>query len=153
MRSLIKLRTWVMPVFVLILSCMVYAGEPQKPVITGISRYNDYSVFSRDEFALIEDNYLRGIKSDNVGLQTSCAYFLGEMKSERAVIPLLSLVSNGKTEEARIIAGISLYKVHSHRGMYRLKYLSVHDNSSLARNVFEKIYLKYIMDKRTFKEI
>ena len=130
---------------------IVCASEPVKAA-GAISTYNDFSVFSEDKYNQIEENMLLGIKSNNTGLQTSCAYFLGEMKSDRAMIPLLRLVSKGKTEAARIIAALSLYKIESNIGMYRLKYLADTDESELAKRVFDKIYKKYVSDNYSFRD-
>ena len=133
---------------------IVFAIEPVKAASAkSTSTYNDFSVFSEDKYDQIEDNMLKGIKSDNTGLQTSSAYFLGEMKSDRAMIPLLRLVQNGETEEARIIAALSLYKIESNIGMYRLKHLAETDESELARQVFARIYQKYVIDKYSFREL
>jgi hypothetical protein len=115
--------------------------------------YNNYAILTDEEYHQVEQNLLTGIKSGNIGLQTSCAYFLGEMKSDRALIPLLKLVQNGVTEEARIIAALSLYKIESKIGMYRLKYLAETDESELARQVFARIYQKYVVDKYSFREL
>ena len=144
-------------VFVFILfalsTAFVFANEPVKAAsANSTSTYNDFSVFSEDKYDQIEENMLIGIKSDNTGLQTSCAYFLGEMKSDLALIPLLRLVRNGETEAARIVAALSLYKIESKIGMYRLKYLVESDDSELARRVFEIIYKKYVSDKYSFSE-
>ena len=115
--------------------------------------YNNYTILSDEEYNQVEQNLLAGIKSGNIGLQTSCAYFLGEMKSDRAMIPLLILVQNGETEEARIIAALSLYKIESKIGMYSLKYLAETDESEIARRVFGRIYQKYVVDKYSFREL
>jgi len=130
---------------------IVCAIEPVKAA-GATSTYNDFSVFSEDKYDQIEENMLLGIKSNNTGLQTSCAYFLGEMKSDRAMIPLLRLVSNGRTEATRIIAALSLYKIESNIGMYRLKYLAKTDDSELAKRVFDIIYKKYVSDNYTFTD-
>jgi len=133
---------------------IAFAIEPvQAASAKSTSTYNDFSVFSDDKYDQIEDNMLKGIKSDNTGLQTSCAYFLGEMKSDRAMIPLLRLVRNGGSEETRIIAALSLYKIESKIGMYRLKYLAKTDESELAKRVFDIIYKKYVSDKYSFTEL
>ena len=133
---------------------IVFAIEPVKAASAkSTSTYNDYSVFNEEKYDQIEDNLLAGIKSDNIGLRTSSAYFLGEMKSDRALIPLLKLVKNGETEEARIIAALSLYKIESKIGMYSLKYLAETDDSELARQVFTRIYKKYVFDKYSFREL
>ena len=115
--------------------------------------YNNYTILSDEEYHQVEQNLLAGIKSGNIGLQTSSAYFLGEMKSDLAMIPLLRLVRNGETEEARIIAALSLYKIESNIGMYRLKHLAETDESELARQVFARIYKKYAADRYSFREL
>ncbi|MGB5850451.1 MAG: hypothetical protein WBH40_18320 [Ignavibacteriaceae bacterium] len=133
---------------------IVFASGPVKAVSANSkSTYNDFSIFSEEKYDQIEENMLIGIKSGNNGLQTSCAYFLGEMKSDRAMIPLLRLVQNGETEAARIIAALSLYKIESKIGMYRLKYLAETDESELAKRVFDIIYKKYVSDKYSFSEL
>ena len=147
-----KNRLVLVPMLVLILSSMLYAKEPVKPAEYVASSYNNFTVFTEDKLALIEDNLLIGVKSKNPGLQTSCAYFLGEMKSSKAMIPLLRLTRTGATEEARIIAGLSLYKIHSKIGMYRLSGLSKSDESELVRRVFDRLYKKYVSDNYTFDE-
>jgi len=131
---------------------IVFANEPVIPArANSASTYNDFTVFSEEEYDQIEVNMLAGIKSDNTGLQTSCAYFLGEMKSDRAMIPLLKLVTNGKTEEARIIAALSLYKIESKIGMYRLKKLSeANEKSELVRKVFDRLYKVYVSKNYSF---
>jgi len=145
----------VLALIVIVLSTsIVFAVEPVKPAVASSkSTYNDFTVFSEEEYDQIETNMLIGIKSNNTGLQTSCAYFLGEMKSDRAMIPLLKLVTNGETEEARIIAALSLYKIQSKIGMYRLKGLAETDVSELARRVFDRIYKIYVSDKYSFREL
>jgi len=115
--------------------------------------YNNYAILSDEVFHQAEQNLLAGIKSDNIGLETSSAYFLGEMKSDKALIPLLRLVTKGETEEARIIAALSLYKIKSKIGMYRLKYLAETDESELVRHVFARIYQKYVADQYSFTEL
>jgi len=133
-------------------STIVFATEPVKSAKpTSTSTYNDFTIFSEEDYDQIEANMLAGIKTNNTGLQTSCAYFLGEMKSDRAMIPLLTLVTNGKTEEARIIAALSLYKIKSKIGMYRLKQLSeTYEESELVRKVFDRLYEIYVSKTYSF---
>lgn len=152
MRYLKKTRLILVPMLILILSSALFATEPPKAAKKTASTYNDFSVFSDDKYDQIEANMLAGIKSDNTGLQTSCAYFLGEMKSDMALIPLLKLVRNSSSEEARIIAALSLYKIKSKIGMYRLRGLSKTDKSELAKRVFDTIYKKYVSDNYSFRE-
>ena len=120
------------------------AGEPET------SRYSIYTVLTEQEYDNFEMNLLAGIKSDNIGLQTSSAYYLGELKSDKSMIQLLKLARYGNTEESRIIAGLSLYKIESDIGMYLLKSLRISDDSEIVRRTFDRIYKKYISDNRSF---
>jgi hypothetical protein len=72
------------------------------------------------------------------------------MKSGISLIPLLKLARNGVTEEERIIAGLSLYKIESNIGMHLLKGLSQSDESRRVRNIFSKIYKIYLSNNRSF---
>lgn len=153
MRCLMKTQLALVPILFVILSSAIFAAEPAKPVKFVASSYNNFSVFTEDKLSMIEENLLTGIKSKNSGLQTSCAYFLGEMKSDKALIPLLKLARDGNTEEAKIIAGLSLYKIKSHIGLHILKGRAKNDESELVRKVFDRIYKKYVSDKYSFGEM
>lgn len=135
---------------VMLFSAVLFALEPAKPAEYIIRAYNDFTAFPEEKLSVIEDNLLEGVKSSNVGLQTSCAYFLGEMKSDLALIPLLRLARNGKSEEARIIAGLSLYKIESHIGLHILKGRAKNDESELVRNSFDRLYKKYVSNEYSF---
>ncbi len=115
------------------------------------STYLDFSIFDKEQRDLIEENLMEGINSNNLGLQVSSAYFLGELKSRssKVIIPLLKLLRKGETEEARIIAAISLYKLDSGIGMYRLKWYSVHEENEVLRTKFQRIYNSYLLDKKS----
>jgi hypothetical protein len=130
-----------------------FAVDPNSPAKSENASANIYSYLSDDLFDKFETNLLVGINSKNSGLQTSCAYLLGEIKSSKAMIPLLRLATNGKTVEGRIIAGLSLYKIESDIGMYRLKWLAENDESELVRKVFKKVYMKYVSDHYSFEEL
>lgn len=150
MRHFNQLPTLTVFGLVLFFSAVLFALEPAKPANYLTSSYNNFSVFTEEKLSLIEDNLLNGIESDNTGLQTSCAYYLGEMKSDLALIPLLRLARKGKTEEARIIAGLSLYKIESHIGLHILKGRAKNDDSELVRKVFDRLYKKYLSNKYSF---
>ena len=61
-------------------------------------------------YEAIEANRLIGLASDNRGLRLSCAYYLGEMQSYNAVIPLMKILREGQTSEERVVAALSLVK-------------------------------------------
>lgn len=127
-----------------------FSAEPTGYSADTESKYNDFTKFSEDKYSTIEDNLLIGVRSENTGLKISSAYFLGEMKSGKSLIPLLKLARNGVTEEERIIAGLSLYKIESNIGMHLLKGLSQSDESRRVRNIFSKIYKIYLSNNRSF---
>jgi hypothetical protein len=132
------------------LNSLVFAdgGGPKKRKPTP-SSYTDYAFFSEEKYSQIEENYLVGLNSNNIGLRTSCAYFLGEMKSDKAIIPLLKLLRYGETEYSRIIAALSLYKIGSKIGIFRIKGLAETDKNEKVRRVLGRIYNTYIA-KRPF---
>ncbi len=73
------------------------------------------------EYHKIESNYLKGLDSDNPSLKVSCAYFLGELKSEKALIPLMDLFRNGQNDGAKLVAAWSLLKIGNPRGVNLVK--------------------------------
>lgn len=73
-------------------------------------------------YKTIEANYLEGLKSNNIGLRTSSAYFLGEMKSEKALIPLMKMFTDAKTSGEKLLAAWSLLKIGDSRGVYLVKH-------------------------------
>ena len=72
------------------------------------------------------------------------------MKQDKSLIDLLKLARSGKSEESRIIAGLSLYKIESDIGKYLLKSFRKSDDNEKVRRTFDRIYKKYISDKRSF---
>ena len=97
-----------------------------------------------EKYKIIEDNLLVGLQTDNLGLKVSAAYFLGEMKSERAVIPLMKMLKGNTTEEEKLIAALSLCKIKSEKGMFAVKQRIKFDDSERVQrlcNIFYKNYL------------
>lgn len=115
-------------------------------LISVLSAQSEYQS-SLCPYDLIEQNYLEGLKTDNCGLRTSCAYFLGEMKSTKAVIPLMELLNNCPKEEVRLIAALSLIKIGDKRGVYLVKRQSKFCDSERVRSMCERFYSAYVLDK------
>ena len=100
----------------------------------------------------IEDNLLAGLKEDNLGLNVSCAYMLGEMKSDRAVIPLMKMLRCEKDERAQLMAALSLMKIGDERGIFLIKRLAQFSDCERVKCMcarFTNVYLyeKYFKDK------
>lgn len=95
------------------------------------------------------ENLLRGVSSDNAGLRLSCAYYLGELKSEKALIPLMKMLRSDEKECNRIIAALSLFKLQNERSIYILKREAVFNDSKRTREMCGKFYDAYLMEKQT----
>jgi HEAT repeat protein len=89
---------------------------------------------------LINENLLEGVKSDNLGLRISSAYYLGEYKVEKAVIPLLKMLHLDKEPAARIQAALSLIKIGNLKGVFMVKQAAKFDESKWVRNLCSKFY-------------
>ena len=111
----------------LLTSSFIYGGEVSKK--TGKS--------SRE---MIVSNLLEGLKSSNCGLKMSCAYFLGELKSERAVIPLMKMLRDEENECSRLMAALALIKIEDARGVFMVKRQAEFDDCLRVRNICKILY-------------
>lgn len=117
-------------VLMLILSVSIFAGNKNL----------------EEKYKTIEDNLLVGLKTDNLGLKVSAAYFLGEMKSERAVIPLMKMLKGNTTEEEKLIAALSLAKIKSEKGMFAVKQRIKFDDSKRVQRLCDIFYKNYLFE-------
>lgn len=88
----------------------------------------------------IDANYLKGVKSNNMGLRISSTYYLGERQSSDAVIPLMNELHTDKAPEARIMAALSLFKIGDKRGIYAIEQSAKNDKSEWVRNMCDVFY-------------
>ncbi|MHB9039425.1 MAG: HEAT repeat domain-containing protein [Melioribacteraceae bacterium] len=109
------------------------------------------SVPAANTYEAIELNRLIGLASDNEGLKVSCAFNLGEMKSQKAVIPLIAMLRDGKTDEERIIAALSLMKIRNAQGVYMVSRAAKFNNNERVRYICEKFYNGYLLEKENTK--
>ena len=92
------------------------------------------------KYEQIEANLLVGLKSDNIGLRLSCAYYLGEIKSQKSLIPLLALLRDNNTDEERIMAALALAKIDSKKGLYAVRRVGELDNNPRLRKLCCRFY-------------
>jgi len=92
-------------------------------------------------------NFLIGLDSENAGLTSSSAYYLGELSSNEAVIPLMKILRNSEQEELRISAALALLKIGDERGIYAIKRAIIFDESKRVSDICEKFYNAYLYDK------
>ena len=99
------------------------------------------------KYSTIESNLLVGLNSNIEGLRISCAYYLGEMKSENAVLPLMQILRDDNCYAARIVAALSLIKIGDEQGIYMVKRTAKFNNEEGVRKMSEKFYLAYLWQK------
>lgn len=99
------------------------------------------------KYSTIEKNLLVGLNSNIEGLRISCAYYLGEMKSQNAVIPLMDLLRCDDCYAARIVAALSLIKIDNPQGVYMVKRTAEFNNNDNVRKMSGKFYLSYLWKK------
>lgn len=111
------------------------------------------SPITEEKYRQIEDNLLVGLETENLGLNISCAYFLGEMKSDRAVIPLLKMLKGSESEEERIIAALSLAKINSEMGIFAVKQKIKFDDSERVQRLCKLFYNDHLVKEQSGKVI
>jgi len=92
---------------------------------------------------------LQGLQSDNLGLQAGCTYMLGELCCGKSVIVLMDILHNNPSEELRILAALSLYKIRDSRGMFAIKQEMKFDESERVRRMCEKFYSAYLQGENS----
>ena len=87
---------------------------------------------------------LEGLQTENRGLKAGCTYMLGELCCDRGVITLLDILHNSSSEELRILAALSLYKIGDSRGIFAIKQSIKYDESDRVSRLCEKFYRSYM---------
>ena len=103
---------------------------------------------SKSEYSKIENNLLEGIDSENQGLKLSSAYFLGEIQSDKAIIPLLEILHNSDEYSAKQVAALALYKINSARGMFAIKQAIKFEENAQTRRICKILYNQHLLRER-----
>jgi len=110
------------------------------------------SAFSAEKKSAVVNNLTLAIKSDNTGLQKSGALVLSDLISDSylessdaslAMIPLLKMLKEGKTDEERIIAAFALYQLGNGIGIYSLRGVAVFDDNERVASICKNLYYSY----------
>jgi HEAT repeat protein len=110
------------------------------------------SEFPAEKKSAIVDNLTVGIESDNTGLHTSAALVMYDLINEsylessdasKAMVPLLKLLNEGKTDEERIAAAVALYQLGNPIGIYRLRGVAVFDDNERVATICKNLYFSY----------
>ena len=89
---------------------------------------------------------IQGINSDNPGLKAGCIYMFGQLCCDRGVVTLLDILHNNPSEELRILAALSLYKINDSRGIFAIKQAIKFDESERVSRLCETFYRAYLQD-------
>ncbi len=160
-----KMMTILAGVIILAIAALFFAVDKESPTenivgtIGGVEQVDEFeksdksaetlasTKLDKEKYEQIEENLIKGMKSDNKGLQFSSAYFLGEMQSTKATNLLLEMLKDGDTEEERIIAALSLSKIKTERGLYAVKQRVKFDDSERVQRLCEIFYNNHIADQ------
>jgi len=122
----------VLMAFLLVLSSTTFAGDGKSEV--GVKESSIASL-------------LEGLASDNMGLKSSCAYMLGELKVTEAIIPLMRILHNDVNEQLRISAALALYKIGTPMAIYAVKQAGRFDESERVNKLAQNFYTEYLREK------
>ena len=107
-----------------------------------------------EEYKAAVENLLVGLQSDNQGLQKSCAYMLGVLEAEEAVIPLMRLLRNCDQSCTRCQAALALCRIGDARGIYAVKQAVRFDDCPQLRLRAAWYYNQYVREGTfVFKEV
>ncbi|MEJ2104082.1 MAG: HEAT repeat domain-containing protein [Ignavibacteriaceae bacterium] len=95
---------------------------------------------------------LIGLNSSNLGLKSSSAYMLGELKVTSAVIPLMRILHENKNEDLRIAAALALYKIGTPLAINAVKQSVRFDNSERVNKLCASFYNEYQRNKHVDEE-
>jgi hypothetical protein len=93
------------------------------------------------------ESLMNGLKSENLGLQNSSVYMIGELKLAKALIPLLKILHSEKNEEIRISAALALYKIGSPIAIYAVKQAVRFDDSERVSKLCASFYNEFLKNK------
>ena len=95
---------------------------------------------------------LIGLNSSNLGLKSSSAYMLGELKVTSAVIPLMRILHENENEDLRIAAALALYKIGTPLAINAVKQSVRFDNSERVSKLCASFYNEYQRNKHVDEE-
>ena len=103
-----------------------------------------YAGMSSEKYAAAVENLLIGLKSDNLGLKTGCAYMLGELKATEAVVPLMAILRSDNRECCRTVAALALCRIGEARGVFAVKRAVKFDESESVQQKCAWFYEQYV---------
>jgi hypothetical protein len=114
-------------------------------VIAVSASAGDKTLFgSTEKYDRAEATLLQGLASDNEGLRESAAYMLGELKSDKAVIPLMGILRCESCSTGRVVAALALCRIGDPRGVYAVKQAVQFDDDAAVQQRCAYFYNEYV---------
>lgn len=93
---------------------------------------------------LLESELLADVRCDDCEKKEEAIYTLGEIASEKAVIPLLSVLHQDESESSRMVAALALCRIGDARGTFAVKRAASFDKSEHVRTICAWFYNTYV---------
>ncbi len=98
------------------------------------------------DLELTEAKLLDDVHCDNCQAKESAIFDLGELRSEKAVIPLMDVLHSDEGESSRIVAALALCRIGDARGAYAVKRAATFDRSDRVRTLAAWFYNTYVKE-------
>jgi len=93
-----------------------------------------------------EAKLLDDVHCDNCQAKDDAIYDLGELRSQKAVIPLMAVLHGDSDESSRIVAALALCRIGDERGTYAVKRAATFDRSEKVRTLAAWFYNTYVRE-------
>jgi HEAT repeat protein len=98
------------------------------------------------DMQLAEEQLLNDIHCNNCQTRDDAIYDLGELRCEKAVIPLMAVLHSNGDETARIMAALALCRIGEARGTFAVKRAAMFDGSQKVRTLAAWFYNTYVKE-------
>jgi hypothetical protein len=98
------------------------------------------------DLELTEAKLLDDVHCDNCQTKESAIFDLGELRSEKAVIPLMDVLHSDGVESSRVVAALALCRIGDARGTFAVKRAATFDRSEKVRTVAAWFYNTYVKE-------
>jgi len=98
------------------------------------------------DLELTEAKLLDDIHCDDCQKKEDAMFDLGELRSEKAVIPLMDVLHSDEGETSRIVAALALCRIGDARGTFAVKRAATFDRSEKVRTLAAWFYNTYVQD-------
>ncbi|HTY60616.1 MAG TPA: HEAT repeat domain-containing protein [Bacteroidota bacterium] len=121
----------------------LYAGVAILSAALAYAGPGDVSRPSPD-MELTEARLLDDVRCDDCQKRDNAMFDLGELRSEKAVIPLMAVLHSDADETSRIVAALALCRIGDARGTYAVKRAAKFDDSEKVRTLSAWFYNTYV---------